>query len=518
VIRALLVAVAAQWTVVSPLFAEPPSVTRSIPGAVTPGRPTEVTFIGERLSGDPQLWTTFAARTTPIAGTGDTERAVFRLAVPPDAKAGIGAARLVTTNGVSGWHFLMVDDLSSVTDNGTNKSMALAQELKLPAGVDGLCEPLSSDFYKFTAKKGKRLSVEVVAQRLGSALDPIVRLLDAAGRELESIEDTPGAGADVRFRYRFAATGTYFLEIRDTIYEGGPKHRYRLRIGDFALAQLPFLTDAGQWPQIEMSPPAPQLIEREPNDRPGQALNVEVPSLVAGRFHKVLDRDYYEVNVTNGQRLVIRGRTRSLGSPCDLFLQLQSANGTKVAEANVNGSDEGALTNTFSKAGAYRLLVEELNRGGGPDFNYRLSIEPLTPGFALSVETDRVSTPPGSDFEIQVSAVRREYDGPIQLSLAGLGEGFALSNAVIRAKTNEVKLKVTVPDDIELGQLFPFAILGQAEISGATFKTRTSTMPALRSQFPEMLWPPEELDGWIALSIATSKSPATDSRPKRKRK
>jgi hypothetical protein len=243
---------------------------------------------------------------------------------------------------------------------------------------------------------------------------------------------------------------------------------------------------------------------------------VEIPAEIAGGFGRAGDSDYYEFQVAKGQRLGFRGRTRSLGSPCDVFLQIQDAEGATIAEANFNNANDGVLTNTFMKAGVYRLLVEELNRLGGPDLSYGLSIETLTPGFALSVETDRVSAPPGNDFEILVSAVRRDYDGPIRLSVAGLGPDFSVTNAVIRGKTNEVKLRVSVPDEAVLGQYFPFAIFGQAEMGGPTHPVRASTMPALRRQFPEMLWPPEELDGWIALGVATTKSEAT--LPQRKRK
>src|SRR5205823_11143911 len=104
----------------------------------------------------------------------------------------------------------------------------------------------ASDFFKFTARKGQRLTFEVVAQRLGSALDPLIRLLDVKGRELVFCEDTPGAGVDCRFEYRFAKAGEYRLELRDSRYDGGSQYRYRLRVGDFPLERtpLPFLVRA----------------------------------------------------------------------------------------------------------------------------------------------------------------------------------------------------------------------------------------------------------------------------------
>src|SRR5207249_172983 len=120
----------------------------------------------------------------------------------------------------------------SIVESGENKTMTNAQQLKLPVAVDGASDELSFDYYKFTAKKGQRISFEIVAQRLGSRLDPVLRLLDAKGRELEYCDDDPGAGADSRFAHRFAAGGKYFLEIRDVNYQGGPQYFYRLRVGN----------------------------------------------------------------------------------------------------------------------------------------------------------------------------------------------------------------------------------------------------------------------------------------------
>src|SRR5207245_995098 len=112
--------------------------------------------------------------------------------------------------------------------------------------------------------------------------------------------------------------------------------------------------------------PLPTFVETEPNDSTNTVNSVTIPIAINGRFEKDRDRDFFQFEAWKDQRLAIRGRTRSLGSPCDLFLQLQKADGSKLAEANVTGASEGALTNTFAAAGTYRLLVEELTRRGGP--------------------------------------------------------------------------------------------------------------------------------------------------------
>ena len=99
---------------------------------------------------------------------------------------------------------------------------------------------LRMHYYRFAAKKGERIAFEVVAQRMNSRADPIVRIHNTAGREIAYCDDTPGLGADPCFAHVFKADGEYLAEVRDANYEGGPECRYRLRIGDFPTATVPF--------------------------------------------------------------------------------------------------------------------------------------------------------------------------------------------------------------------------------------------------------------------------------------
>src|SRR5262249_55425567 len=119
-------------------------------------------------------------------------------------------------------------------------SAAQAQIVNLPIAIEGTCEAESFDYFKITAAAGQRISVEVVARRLGSTLDPVIRLLDSNGRELAYSDDEPGIAPDCRFTHQFAGAGDYVLELRDIRYTGGANHRYRLRIGDFPLVTGPY--------------------------------------------------------------------------------------------------------------------------------------------------------------------------------------------------------------------------------------------------------------------------------------
>ncbi len=484
--------------------AQSPALNNIVPSAAAPGQSTEVTIFGDNISSPTKLWTSFPAAVEFLTRDGkrsdDDSKATVRLTIPKGTPTGIGAVRLVTSSGVSELRLLMLDDLPIVRSSGTNNSVANAQLLKPPVAVEGACEELAADFYKFTAARGQQLSLEVIAQRLGSPLDPLVRILDAKGRELAWCDDEPGLGADCRLRHKFAASGEYVIELRDTGYQGGPRHRYRLRLGDFPFSSPAFPLGVQQ--STKSKNPSAELTEAEPNDTPPTATKFIVPAALNGRFAQPKDRDWYQFDVKKGQRLIFRGRTRSLGSPSELFLRLTKPDGAKIAQANLSGADEGVITNTFNEAGKFCLLVEELAQRSGPEHAYRVEIEPYRAGFALSTDTEHVNAAPGGSFDLKVNCARRDYSGPIQFALDGAGEGFAIESKSTGNKTNEnYTLKVSVSSRMPPGSLTQFKIVGRATIDGQPFTATASTMPALKKLFSPMPYPPAELDGLIALGL-----------------
>jgi hypothetical protein len=494
-------------------LAAAPGLRTVQPLGVPSGRTTRIALAGENLAGTVGLWTSFPAA-TDMETDEDSQEPVFAITLPVGTPAGLGAIRVLSTNGVSNPQVILLDPMTAVRSSGTNRTVFTAQAVKVPGAIDGTCAEVRSDFYRFSGESGQRLTIEVVARRLGSALDPLLRVLSMERKELAAIDDAPGLQGDARLDFRCPRTEDYLVEVRDTQYGGGPGHRYRLRLGRGLPIPLPFpVSDRFA---VNTTRRLPQGIEREPNNGPVQVQHLAWPVELEGRFDKPGDRDVFQFYAGKGETLWIRGQTRSLSWPCDLFLQLQTTNGIRLAEANASGADEGMLTNRFAEAGTYRLVVEELNRQAGLRFRYRLQLESLLPGFALSTETERVSVPAGVSFDLTVQAQRRDYDGPIQLALAGLDERFTTTNAVIPAKTNSVQLTVITPAGLALGDVFDFHILGQATLTNREVNARASTLPALRNVLPNLRYPPAELDGVITLSIAGSKS-ATPTQVRKKR-
>lgn len=494
------------------LLAAAPNLTRLTPMAAVPGTTTTVSLSGENLTGVVDLWTSFPCEVTP----GSNAATSFQLTLPSSPRAGIGAVRLVTTNGLSALHLVLIDALPAIASSLTNHTAASAQPLPRGSAIEGACEELRSDFFRISAKKGERIAIEVVAQRTGSPLDPFLRLLDASGREITFNEDVPGLGTDARLDVRCPKSGDYLVELRDSRHGGGSRHRYQLRFNEPLPAPLPFIASEEVTRLTGPLSPPQTVKEAEPNDNSDRPQRISLPAEIHGSFGKPGDRDVYEFSAKKGERLIITGATRSLGSPCDLFLQLQSTNGTKIAEANSAEADEGAITNRFGNGGTYRLAVEELTGANGASLEYRIRARELKPGFVLSTETDRISGPAGKSFEIEVKAERRDYDGPIELSVEGLPATFSLANSTIPAKTNAAKLKISAPADTQLGDFFPCSIVGRAVIEGASVNERVSTLPALRAAFPMLRHPPGALDGLLTLSISESKS--TNPKPPQKKR
>ncbi len=534
------------WTIVlvwsfgaPPLRAEP-TIERVRPQAVCPGRGVEVTFSGKDLGllEDLSLWTSFSATSVRVASDDDREsEATFLVTAAKDVQVGVGVVRLVSPRGASNPFLLMVDDLSHSGDSAEKR------KLSLPAAVDGECVLDRAGSFAFEVTAGERWTFDVVSQRLGSVLDPVVRLFDPAGRELVHCDDSNGLGADCRFAHTFEKGGTHRIELRSVDYRGGASYRYRLRVGEFpAVAavfpmgarsgrETTFLVREGASSEVfSFAPDRPddrvyvsvpgrqgsgfvpvsvsrpgdtdELVEGEDIDGSVETETwISIPQIMNGRFDRAGDRDAFRLEVARGQRVVFEGRTRSLGSAAELHLELRRANGEVLARSRAAGSDEGFFDHEFEAAGEYVLVVEELNLQGGDGFFYRLEARPFRPTFRLALETERVKVERGGEFKLKVSCERKGYDGPIDLGLQGALAGFEVLSGKIAKGKESGEIKVSVPEFVEGGRLFLPSIVGRAKAGGALLEIRASTAPALKKLFPRLGELPAVLEYRLAVVV-----------------
>ncbi|MBX6314476.1 MAG: pre-peptidase C-terminal domain-containing protein [Isosphaeraceae bacterium] len=113
------------------------------------------------------------------------------------------------------------------------------QAISTPITISGRIDrPGDVDGFQFTAKKGEALVFRIESRRLGHPLDPVLRLMDSAGKVLSEVDDS-GQDRDAELPFTPPAEGTYRLSVRDRNDQGGLRYVYRLSATpperDFAL-------------------------------------------------------------------------------------------------------------------------------------------------------------------------------------------------------------------------------------------------------------------------------------------
>ena len=144
-----------------------------------------------------------------------------------------------------------VDDLPECLEQKPNDSPETAQAVTLPVIINGrIYHPGDWDVFRFEGRTGDPLVADVDARRLDSPLDSVIKLTDAAGRQLAFNDDyeDKGSGLNTHHADSYLSTvlptnGTYYLWLGDAQRKGGPEYSYRLRLSppqpDFALRIVP---------------------------------------------------------------------------------------------------------------------------------------------------------------------------------------------------------------------------------------------------------------------------------------
>ena len=144
----------------------------------------------------------------------------------------------------------VLDTLPESPESEPNNKTA-AQRIKLPMIINGhIDRPGDWDVFSFTGRKGDEVVAEVLARRLESPLDSLLKITDVSGKLLAVNDDyeDKGAGlvthhADSRIGLKLPADGEYQVHLGDTQHKGGSAYGYRLRVSlrrpDFELRVVP---------------------------------------------------------------------------------------------------------------------------------------------------------------------------------------------------------------------------------------------------------------------------------------
>jgi len=138
-------------------------------------------------------------------------------------------------------------------------------------------------------------------------------------------------------------------------------------------------------------------------------------------------------------------------------------------------------------------------------------VAPYEPGFELSIGLDRWDVPQGGTLSIPILAVRRDYTGPIELSVVGHpGISGALTIAAGQPAAPNVpagQLLVSVKPDVPMGP-YVVTVQGKATINGKAVVVGANVATPVRTAMAGLPFPPRQLLDELAIAV-TQKPPFT---------
>ncbi len=311
------------------------------PLALTPGVETEVTIHGQGLV-DPAAHIEFdepgfSAQLLKASGT----TATARVKAPAEARPGPYRFTLRSQWGRSNLATVLVDPVPVYPGQGVIA--------KFPMAINGTARYRQPERFALDVQSGQSLVFEVRAQRYGSPVDSVLRILDAKGKVLANNDDGAFAGGvfnkDSRILHRFADAGSYTLEIRNLWATTGENFPYQLSIRPpEPRADLMFVSDnpyvfAGRTGKIKIAAARVDGLEAEiPLSITGLPEGVTAkPAVIAAGSSEV----EIEIDAT-GARAGITGlidvRSPLAAKPAGRAIQVSSGGGEGRHYGNVEGA------------------------------------------------------------------------------------------------------------------------------------------------------------------------------------
>lgn len=342
---------------------------------------------------------------------------------------------------------LAVGDASEIDETEPNDSVEHAQSVIIPVTINGHLAggadrggSADEDYFRFTAKKGQKLSIEVAAARLGSPLDSIIEILDAKGNPIP------------RATVRCLNETTTTLSDRDSRTDG-----IRL-VSTSGLHEGDYLMVGDELDRIAYIPDQPDA-------------DTTLKSMGDLRVAYLgTSPDVHAVNtpVYKAQILPPDAEFPSNGLPVFHLMWRNDDGGPGY------GSDS-KLDFVAPADGDYILHLKDVRGMEGADFAYRLSMREETPDFRLTAEPANPNIPLGGTTEVTVSLDSiHGIDGPIEIEAKGLPQGVTASGAkILPGETSTTVVLTASPSLAASMHPVPIQFVGHGKVDGREV-TRTA--------------------------------------------
>ncbi len=161
---------------------------------------------------------------TSESPTFTTEPGRFVVTITSNVPTGVYDVRAVGRFGISNPRAFAIGTLTELVEKSPNNAFTNAMEARLGSTINARADSSQSDYFKFTAKQGRRVLVECAASDIDSRMDPVLILYDEHRRELRW---TRQSGL---LDFTIPADGQYSLRVHDFLNQGGADYFYRVSL------------------------------------------------------------------------------------------------------------------------------------------------------------------------------------------------------------------------------------------------------------------------------------------------
>lgn len=461
-------------------FAGSPRLTSVYPSCGPRGGEIEISCGGSNLADARELlFDTPGFKLVELKAPDEKERRLrAKVAIASDVQLGEHSFRVVTNSGISDVRLFYVSPFPLVEEQAESKDEPnKPQPVALGTSVYGRAQGEDMDRFEVEAKKGQRISVEVVAARLQTQqiFDTWLSISKADGTELIHVDDVAFTRQDPVASVIAPEDGKYIVAVKDSTNTGAGECHYVLNIGSFPrpLAVYPAGGKAGEEVTFtllgdatgaiqrtvklpnqpgetfdlfaEDGQPAPQpnpvrvsafgnILEAEPNNdiTKATAAGQEIPLALNGVIQEKGDVDCFKFTAKKGTDYDVSVFARRLRSPLDSTLSIYDAKGGRVGNNDDSGSPDSYLRWKAPADGEFFLQVNDHLLRGGPTFAYRVEITPIAPRITAwlpemvqnsNQERRAIVVPKGNRYASLVRIKRQDIGGDMTLVPEGLPPG-----------------------------------------------------------------------------------------------
>jgi hypothetical protein len=303
------------------------------------------------------------------------------------------------------------------------------QTVPIPAAINGRVSSPTGNTYRFHARKGENLIVEVEARRLGSHLDSFLEVLDSNGHPIERATVRPVVETSTTLSEQTSSSTSIRINSRtgfavgDYVMVGSEVIRIR-NIPDSPDADIGFDSFGGQ--RIAYFDTS---TEAHPVDQPLYKVQIHPPGTKFTPNGLPLVRLYYQ---------------NDDGGP---------------------GYGKDSLIHFTAPAdGDYLIHIKDAEGASGEAFAYRILLREPRPDFRLSVSPSNPNIPVGGSIPVDVIAFRMDdFDGPINVAVDNLPAGLKATGGVIAPGQVRTTLLLSAAADATLPGAVPLKVVGRAQ-------------------------------------------------------